>query len=1026
MMKIAGDGPRGTARRQRGEAALGEATEERQDPDGVMAPRMPMGPSFTVRRTELMRTIIRQARTANATIVVAPEGFGKTALLMQYVEEIAGDPGRGFAHLVDATGCTCDELIEVFETCMGRMPVSARPVIAVDNLPRWERSELERCVERMRELRDLGFEFIVSTVPSHADARALLRDATKIGAQALAVHPREYAAWARTFSIAGSLDVYGLTQGVPVLVTALSAAVQRADGVRSLLDTYVDSLYRAVLEDMRHESRALGRMVQMMLLMGSGTVHEIERAGVRLAPHELGQLVHDYPVFGIDVAEQRFSCLGAATDALADVRRAIASEQPSLVLKAVRALLRSERVDEAMSLASSLLDAQGFADVVSQHPLAFVLAGYGRALLDALAPAGDARGVDGVARARERVGVTLARYAASLTVGDFKQARALAAELRLRTDQIVEDVSAADWECACALARTWISCPGIALPSVSFGAQARTSSPAAARVRSYCEVLTRFLGVDPDAAPASQPAVDSVRPAVALDLGVVLALCGDLIDDLAGGAAMELDGRDAELAAAEDVLRQRGLVPVLVMVRTVISMRRLFLGAPVIDERAFADAGTMAVRLSDQPLQLACMVLEGWLNLSLGQALNAQFRGQQVLKLTAERPLGIHAWAVLLECVASLRNSSRTAVRARAELLDLASGPCAPVEAWTVALTLSAAGFEAELAAWFSLHRSELLETAVRTPVRLALSVLRERADAVRRLIPAALMPGYAFGGEDVAPEAPGFSVVGDEGDYAVGQLCINLLGGFQVTRNGHTLTDDRWRQRKTSALAARLVLAMGTFVSRRVLIDEFWPDADYRHARNSLYSALTALRRAFGQVQGGPQYLITQGGGVAINLEYVRSDVMQFEALAREILIKKRGVSGPQVVTACLKMEQTYTGRLFVPESSPPPFFLRMRNVLQNRYADCMLRGITVALEEDDVASASWLVDAVLKLAPVREDLVRASMRVLDLAGRRREALDLYGEHASELEHRVKGSPEPETRRLYDEIRGTSRARRA
>ena len=51
--------------------------------------------------------------------------------------------------------------------------------------------------------------------------------------------------------------------------------------------------------------------------------------------------------------------------------------------------------------------------------------------------------------------------------------------------------------------------------------------------------------------------------------------------------------------------------------------------------------------------------------------------------------------------------------------------------------------------------------------------------------------------------------------------------------RNGHTLTDALWRRKKACVIAARLALAGGNFVGRQVIMEEMWPDKDYKHARS-------------------------------------------------------------------------------------------------------------------------------------------------------------------------------------------------
>ena len=150
----------------------------------------------------------------------------------------------------------------------------------------------------------------------------------------------------------------------------------------------------------------------------------------------------------------------------------------------------------------------------------------------------------------------------------------------------------------------------------------------------------------------------------------------------------------------------------------------------------------------------------------------------------------------------------------------------------------------------------------------------------------------------------------------------------------------------------------------------------------------------------------------------------MRFDALARRVLLKHAGVSAPEVIEACLKIEQLYAGPLYVPDKGSPAYFTRMRDVLQGRFCDCMVKGSAVAIDEGDLASAGWMVEAALRQMPGREDVIRAAMRVFDMGGRRREVVSLYQGHLHVLAKESQQLPEPETRRLYDEIITRSRAR--
>ena len=146
---------------------------------------------------------------------------------------------------------------------------------------------------------------------------------------------------------------------------------------------------------------------------------------------------------------------------------------------------------------------------------------------------------------------------------------------------------------------------------------------------------------------------------------------------------------------------------------------------------------------------------------------------------------------------------------------------------------------------------------------------------------------------------------------------------------------------------------------------------------------------------------------------------MVRFELLAREILLKRMGMSSREVIESCLKLEQIYRGPLFVPQTGDATFFMHQRLAFASRYVDCLLRGIDAAVEEEDLPTASWLVDAALKLMPVREDLLRRAMRVFALCGRKREAVELYGTHLGHLGGGPHGGPDEETRRVYEEITG-------
>ena len=971
---------------------------------------LPMGASFTVHRGRLVRDLVAQGGRAGIVVVYAPRGFGKTALALQYVEEIRTDPARGWAQMVEAEGALAEELAIQLDEIEQTAPLAMRPFVAIENVPCLLPGEAAVFVERLRDMRSRGFEFLLTCEPSNRELVRLLGDSVKINAQKLKVQPREYSDWARIYTISNQLDIYALTQGVPSLVAALQASVERVEGTESLLESAIVDMYGSMLVDLADSNRHLLKLVCLMLLVGEGSVAELERCGVGAQVEELAALLRDYPAFGYEPAERTFSCLGCEDDARARVREMALALYPGLEARAARVHMRAGRVDRAVALAERFMDENGARGLIAQFPLAIVLAGHASFVRAAVAPL-----VDSGAGFEGNLGLLVAYHAASLISGNLRAARGSARILRMQAEKIPNEVGERDWQELIALNGVWSSCRGIELPDVAYRQEGEHTSLAVRALKAHAWAERDLVGASGltealDALPACLPSANEIEiPHVLLQMDRLLAEVFD-------GSFEGVDERDRMLAELEPVLRRRRLSPVLDRLRMVVSARRLFSGVPVVDERAFVDAGNAAIRTSETDLQLLCMLLEGWNAVGLGQAVNARFRAQQVLKLASEQATLLRDCAELLEKTAMLICTSRVAVKEEAELLDLAEGSVGSACAWCTALHLSQARYDSELAAWYSMHKRELLDARLRSFARKAIHDLGTGADSLRRLLPAEMRESYALD-EDVKAPSVLESMLDEHESPELGVVSLSLFGGFTAERNGHVVTDARWQRKKCTVLAARLALAQGSFVTRKILTEELWPKAVYTRAREYLYVSLSSLRGALGQVTGGPCYVLVQGDGVALNTEYVTSDVSQFERLARTILLKRSGVSSPQLVELCLKMEQLYRGPLFVPNSGDADYFVSMRRRLQNKFVDCMVRGINAAIEEEDITSAAWLVEAALKQEPTREDLVRAAMMVYDLGGRRREVVELYTSHLNVLEREAQSLPDPETRKSYEAI---------
>ena len=107
--------------------------------------------------------------------------------------------------------------------------------------------------------------------------------------------------------------------------------------------------------------------------------------------------------------------------------------------------------------------------------------------------------------------------------------------------------------------------------------------------------------------------------------------------------------------------------------------------------------------------------------------------------------------------------------------------------------------------------------------------------------------------------------------------LQISLLGSITVSVNEQPIHN--FYSDKVRALFAYLVVEADTSITRQQLMGLLWPDVDDKSARASLRQALYHLRRAVGDKQATPPYLIATTKTVQWNRnsDYTL-DVQQFD----------------------------------------------------------------------------------------------------------------------------------------------------
>ena len=974
---------------------------------------MPLGSSYTVRRDRLMNELIAKGRKAGIVVLYAPDGFGKTSVLLQYAQEVKNDPTRGPVRIIEADRAIGREVFMQLEVVTEELKDKPHSLIAIDNVPNLSQSETEELIDRIRSLRAMGVGVFMSCRPSNRQLIHGLGDSIKVNAQMLKVHAYEYSAWASAFSISTSLDFYQLTQGVPELVSAMQSGLYGQGDVAQMLENEIVNIYGAALVDLASlENNALFSVACLMVLMGEGNISELEACGVRLSAIDQSYLVRDYPIFGVDPADRSFTCLGTEDNARLRLRKLVAEIRPELVVRAARILIKAGRCDTAMDLADAFLDRSAVLELAGQYGVDLALTGHGGDVCRAALGKTEADGRVSEPTPGEALGI----YLAAVSVSNTKLARYMASIIEHAGEQAICELDPVSWKVAHAFTAACYGDSGLGLPASHTALGSEASCAALDMLSAHIEIkhgLTeRAKGGEILAGLKTDKVYDCE-----LDIAGTFVRADRMLTELFDGSYAGTDERDDEMALTLEALEARDIRALAIWVRMVLSARRLFAGMPVTDEQAFNELDRFAVRVRDNQVQLFGLILEGWQSLAEGRPVNAKFRAVQVLRLAEESIGYIRDNALLLERAAYLRNTSMVSVREEAELLDLSRTQVGGAEAWMVALHLASAGRDSDLAAWMSMNRPGILDPSYRLFARLAMHCLGEPAARIRKKLPVRELSRYSLR-DDFEGEGERLFQAGDaEGVDAIGHIEIRMFGAFRAERDGFPITDKMWRRKKAATLAERLALGMDALVDRETLAMELWPHAEFNSARNNLYSTISRLRSALGPTPDGKSCVLIQNECIGLNGDYVKTDVRLFDQISREVLGNRTGARGPHLIELCLKIEQLYAGPLYVPNGCNPTYFLRMRRIMESKYIDCMIRGANAALEENDLQSAVWLVESGLRQETAREDMVRCAMRVYGAAGRRRDIVELYSGHMHHLREQVNGVPEPETRRLYERL---------
>jgi DNA-binding SARP family transcriptional activator len=254
--------------------------------------------------------------------------------------------------------------------------------------------------------------------------------------------------------------------------------------------------------------------------------------------------------------------------------------------------------------------------------------------------------------------------------------------------------------------------------------------------------------------------------------------------------------------------------------------------------------------------------------------------------------------------------------------------------------------------------------------------------------------------------------------DLLVYAVEIRLLGGFRLAWAGQAAPHNL--STRAQACLAFLVLHPGRQFRRDTLAGTFWGESSEEKARASLRSTLWRLRRVLepDRARKGMYLSATGSGEVWFKGESPHDlDVSAFERGVEPATERSDQLLSDVQLAHVQAALDRYAGDLL--EGMDDDWILPERERLRCAYINalaCQMHNLKVRGRYEAALACGR---RILAREPLRESIHREMMRLYVDNGERAEALRHYSRCAEILRRELAIAPMPETRALYDDLRG-------
>lgn len=257
------------------------------------------------------------------------------------------------------------------------------------------------------------------------------------------------------------------------------------------------------------------------------------------------------------------------------------------------------------------------------------------------------------------------------------------------------------------------------------------------------------------------------------------------------------------------------------------------------------------------------------------------------------------------------------------------------------------------------------------------------------------------------------------EGVSQTPPLSLYAFGKFRVFSGGNEVHDKLWKTRKSKYIFAFLATQAGRDVGDEKIMDTFWPDNPPEKARQSLYAALSHMRKALeagGEAGENERVVLARKGFYKFNDERAWFfDVSEFERLYDSGQSRMRESREDEAINAFQKAEALYQGPFM--EGYYADWAVYLKENLEIKYTEILETMMDHFFNKERYEVACDYANRLLQLDNCHQEAHITLMSSYVNQGKPAQAIRQYQSCSQVFKDELNLSPPSEMAEMYLEI---------